>query len=196
MYGFIKGKYHSESGCVLTTGGIGFAIKHCGDPLVDEQEVALHAYTSVSENDISVWTFDNVLDKQVFLSLVSAPGVGPTTAAGLISSLGGAKVANAITSADTDTLKRAPRVGASLAKKIIANVKLPEGLQTLSPGSSLSKSLRDEAVAALTSYGFKKEHVLGILDGIEDINSLSADGAEPTTADVVRYVLAVENGGN
>lgn len=196
MYGLIKGKFHAESGCVLTSGGLGIAVRHCGDPMADEAEVTLFAHTAVSENDITVWTFDSVFDRQVFHALISAVGVGPTLAGGILGTLGGAKTVTAIVNADTAALSRAPKVGPGVARKIIASVKLPEGLVAAASVDSagVSREVRDGAVEALMSYGFKKEAVLGILDSV-DVTELVDEGEEVTVADVVRYVISTNQGG-
>lgn len=169
MYGFIKGTYHSESETVLTSGGMGIAVKHCGDPLTEGQEVEVFAYTSVSENDISVWTFDAAEDKTIFLALINAPGIGPTMGGALIRALGAAGVYAAISEGDVEALVDVPGVGKATAKKIIANVKLPKDVTFATEESlgGLTRDIREAAVAALETYGFKREVILGVLDQMD-----------------------------
>jgi Holliday junction DNA helicase RuvA len=116
--------------------------------------VLLQTHLVVRENDLSLYGFETVSDRQLFLTLLGVDGVGPKVALSVLSTLNLDTVQRAVFSEDADLLSRVPGVGKKTAQKIQLYLK-----DRLKPLSGLEKiaAMSDtdsEVLAALTSLGY------------------------------------------
>jgi Holliday junction DNA helicase RuvA len=149
---------------VMTAGGLGYLVQiplsvYEALPKVGEP-VTLPTALVVKEDGWMLFGFTSPFERRVFELLLTANGVGPALALGLLSSLTATRVVRAITEKDIATLQGVPRVGRKKAERLILD--LADKLGALSPhdgaidGSStpLAGAAADEAMRALASLGY------------------------------------------
>ena len=160
----------------MTAGGVGYEIDI---PLgVFEslpragETVSLHTSLVVKEDSWKLFGFSSVMEKQLFEKLLTANGVGPALAIGMMSALSAPRLVKAIREKDIPTLQSVPRVGRKKAERLILDLgdKLDAigdaGDGRLAPSGS---AVADDALRALTSLGYTSSEaergVRAALDG-------------------------------
>jgi Holliday junction DNA helicase RuvA len=146
---------------VMTAGGVGYAIEI---PLgVFEslpragESVSLHTSLVVKEDSWKLFGFTSVLEKQLFETLLTANGVGPALAIGMLSALSPPRLVRAIREKDIPTLQSVPRVGRKKAERLILDLadKLDMmGESTDGQFAPTGTAVADDALRALTSLGY------------------------------------------
>lgn len=132
------------------------------------ESVTLVTHLLVREDDLSLYGFLDDLELQVFLLLLTVSGVGPKAALALLSALGGAGLARAVSSEDVRSLTKVPGIGAKTAQRLVLELK--EKLfalgferkvdQLATSGQVAAKTgnaaLLDDVVSALVNLGYNK----------------------------------------
>jgi Holliday junction DNA helicase RuvA len=177
---------------VMTAGGVGYSLQiplgvleslpRVGDA------VELHTALVVKEDGWQLFGFSTESDRSLFNTLLSASGVGPALALGLLSGLGAAHVVRAIRERDLPTLQSAPRVGKKIAERLCVELgdkmKQFAGNADAGPRTSLEGGAAD-AVRALTALGYSQPDAERAVR--KAVEKKPAGGA---TADLVRAGLA------
>lgn len=185
MIGYIKGKLiHAENGVViLETGGIGYELLCSAtlfSRLVENDGGEAYTYLAVKEDGVSLYGFDNLAEKNMFLQLISVSGVGPKMGIAVLSSTSLNDLAMFIAASDVKALSKIKGLGKKTAERII--VELREAMQkvpvqkTAMPVTSLSGD-GENAVLALMSLGYNRTEATdavsrSIADGNTDLNSI------------------------
>lgn len=142
---------------VVEVGGVGMRV-FVPKPLLTRFQVGevvlIHTHLVVRENDLSLYGFETIADRQLFLTLLGVDGVGPKVALSVLSTLNLDTVQRAVFSEETDLLSRVPGVGKKTAQKMLLYLK-----DRLKPASGLEKiaAMSDtdsEVLAALTALGY------------------------------------------
>ncbi len=146
---------------VMTSGGIGYeltiplgvyeTLPRTGD------NVSLHTSMVVKEDSWQLFGFVSVFEKRLFEKLLTANGVGPSLAIGLLSALSATRLIRAIRERDIPTLQSVPRVGRKKAERLILD--LGDKLDGLgdgggAPGAAPASAAADDALRALVSLGY------------------------------------------
>lgn len=161
MIAFITGtvvSYTTDS-VVIDHNGMGWQISypHCAD-LSLNQEIRIHTYMHITENDMSLYGFESDEEKQLFLRLISVKGLGPKTAMNMLSRSGSAAIIKAIETSDVAALKKLPGIGARSASQIVLDLKgklvTNEIHTSLSQSESYPKEIAD-ALEGLKNFGYK-----------------------------------------
>lgn len=159
MIGFLSGKSEVLANSVLIhTGGIGYEVfvgESILSSLSNEDSAKLYIYTHVKEDEISLFGFVSLKERELFLELLAISGVGPKTALAIVNK-GAAELIHAVQTADVSFFSKIPRVGKKSAQKIIIELKSKLGGFTdlnLAPLTTYENDL----VAALESLGFNRE---------------------------------------
>ncbi len=146
-----------EGALVVEVSGVGMRV-FVPKPLLTRFQVGevvlLHTHLVVRENDLSLYGFETIADRQLFLTLLGVDGVGPKVALSVLSTLNLDTVQRAVFSEEADLLSRVPGVGKKTAQKILLYLK-----DRLKPVSGLEKiaAMSDtdsEVLAALTALGY------------------------------------------
>jgi len=175
----------------MTPSGIGYAIVvplsvHDALPLLGGA-VELHTHLVVKEDAWQLFGFATRFERDVFQRLLSAKGVGPALAIGLLSTLTASRLVRALRNHDVAVLQSAPRVGRKKAEQLILD--LADKLDDLEPpGSSTGVRAGDTdaeaATRALVSLGYSavdaEQAVLG---------ALGASGDGIAVSDLIRVAL-------
>jgi Holliday junction DNA helicase RuvA len=178
---------------VMTSGGVGYDISvplsvfemtaRVGDP------IELHTHLVVREDGWQLFGFATGFDRQVFMRVLDAKGVGPSLALGLLSTLSGSRLVQALRDHDIATLQSVPRVGRKKAEQMILD--LADKLDDLrapgaAPGGPKPQGAQaEDAMRALVSLGYASA------DAERAVRSaLDEDGKGLPAADLIRRALA------
>lgn len=178
---------------VMTSGGVGYVVQIPLGVLESLPRVGaaveLHTALVVKEDGWLLFGFTGESDRALFYTLVSASGVGPALALGLLSALGSARVIRAIRERDLAALQTAPRVGKKVAERLCVELgdKMKDfaGAESAGAAASLDGGASD-AVRALVSLGYSQTDAERAVRKALENKPGSGDG----TADLVRAGLA------
>lgn len=201
MIAYVKGELvQKQIGyVVIDVGGLGYKI-FMSEPSIDEignigDEVKVHTYYRVSEDDISLFGFNTQEELRMFELLISVSGIGAKTAIAMLACIEPSQFAIAVISNDIDTLKKIPGVGPKFAQRIVLELKdkMKKEQQiaeltnaSLEQKSKIKKvivadSKVQEAIDALQVLGYSKKDVEKALEQI--------DTAELKVEDIIKMAL-------
>ncbi len=153
MYGYIKGfvKEIESNYIIIDNNGIGFLI-YTASPYSFEidKEYTVYLYQYVREDEISLYGFKSLEEKELFLRLIGVKGLGCKMALPMLATGSPAGIIDAIERENILYLKKFPKIGDKVARQIILDLK-----GKLTTVSSDDTSLSDELVEALRSLGYK-----------------------------------------
>jgi Holliday junction DNA helicase RuvA len=141
---------------IIDINGLGFEV-FVPKPLLSETETGdllyLYTYMLVREDNISLYGFASLEEKQLFLQFLAVGGIGPKLSLSILSSLSIDNIRSAILSEKPDYFSRVPGIGKKTAQKIIIQMqgKLPD-----SDGLAIRSitDVDDAVVDALISLGY------------------------------------------
>jgi Holliday junction DNA helicase RuvA len=144
---------------IVEVGGVGLAVQVSARtaahlPDVDE-EVTLVTYLHVREDNLSLYGFATIAERELFLHLLSVSGIGPRVALTLLSSAPLEELQRAILEGDTAYLTRLPGLGRKTAGRLIVELqnRLPPTPEVEATARVAHEPVFEEAVLALTSLG-------------------------------------------
>jgi Holliday junction DNA helicase RuvA len=176
---------------VMTAGGVGYELQiplgvfetlpRQGEPL------SLHTHLVVKEDGWQLFGFSSVFERRLFQKLLTANGVGPSLAIGLMSALSAQRLVRAIQEKDIPTLQGVPRVGRKKAERLILD--LADKLDGIGgedvSGPRVSIGSAEDAMRALVSLGYTNaEAEKGVRAALD-----SGGGGLPAP-DLIRAALA------
>ena len=141
---------------IIDINGLGIEV-FVPKPLLGETEAGdllyLYTYMLVREDNISLYGFASLEEKQLFLQFLAVGGIGPKLSLAILSSLSIDNIRSAILSEKPDYFSRVPGIGKKTAQKIIIQMqgKLPEGEGL---GIRSITDVDDAVVDALISLGY------------------------------------------
>ncbi len=176
---------------VMTSGGVGYEL---AVPLsVYEtlprpgEDVTLHTHLVVREDGWLLFGFATAIERRVFQKLLTANGVGPALALGLMSHLSADRVVRALRERDIVTLQSVPRVGRKKAERLVLDLadKLDDLPSETVGGVRLEGAGADDAMRALVSLGYTTMDAEKAVRG-----ALDAGGRGMPAPELIRNALA------
>lgn len=146
---------------IMTAGGVGYLLQVPAalmERLPEEgQEVELDCALVVRDDAMKLFGFGSAMERELFLRLQSASGVGPRLALSLLGTLSAGRLIQAIRSKDHAALQTVSGVGRKTAERIAVELadKLDD-LATEEPVGVEAGSLAGSAVEALVSLGYPR----------------------------------------
>jgi len=201
MIAYVKGELvQKQIGfVVIDVGGLGYKV-FMSDTSIDQignigDEVKVHTYYRVSEDDISLFGFNTAEELRMFELLISVSGIGAKTAIAMLGCIEPSQFAIAVISNDIDTLKRIPGVGPKSAQRIVLELKdkmkKEQQIAELNYASTEQKSklskviIEDskiqEVIEALGVLGYSRKDIENVLAKI--------DTADLTVEDIIKQSL-------
>ena len=176
---------------VMTAGGVGYELMiplGVFETLPKQGEkVSLHTYLGVKDDGWQLFGFSSSFERKLFQKLLTANGVGPALAIGLMSALSAKRLVRAIQEKDIPTLQGVPRVGRKKAEKLILDLadKL-DGIGGDEPGVvKLASGGAEDAMRALVSLGYTNA------DAEKGVRAaLDSGGSGLSAAELIRAALA------
>jgi holliday junction DNA helicase RuvA len=146
-----------DTSVVIEVGGVGMRVfipAPLRDKLSPGEVVLLHTHLVVRQDALTLYGFETVNDRQLFLLLLGVDGVGPKVALSVLSTLNLETVQRAVFNDQAEILSRVPGVGKKTAQKIVLHLhdrlKPLGGLEKIAMMSDSDA----EVLAALTSLGY------------------------------------------
>ena len=143
--------------------------------------VHLFTHLRIRDEQPILYGFNEQMDLDMFLLLLSVSGVGPRTALGLISNLGVSGINQAIESGDVNTLRSVSGVGGRTAGRLILELKGKFDSLVTTPDNG-SISVEPEIVAALVALGYSPNEARQAVQA-SDLSTIS------TVEDGIRHAL-------
>lgn len=187
MFAYIKGKVvvKTNTYIIIENNGIGYkifmsqkAIEKIDDA---EEEVKIHTYYHVREDNISLYGFLSNDELRMFELLLSVSGIGAKSAITMLSEISTSDFAMAVISNDTSKLVKIPGIGAKSAARIILELKdkLKNEDAIIKENKEVKAKIVDEtivaeAIAALQILGYAKKEIDKALEKVE-IEGLSTE---------------------
>lgn len=176
---------------VMTSGGVAYELKiplsvYEAIPRVGD-DVSLHTSLVVKEDSWQLFGFASVFEKRLFEKLLTANGIGPSLAIGMLSALSANRLMRAIREKDIPTLQGVPRVGRKKAERLILDLadKLDGLGDTTGTSAAPASAAADDAMRALVSLGYNNS------DAERGVRAaLDAGGGGKSAAELIRAALA------
>jgi len=193
MIGMLRGKVWEIQAerLVLDVQGVGYLLtvpygllaKSCSG-----QELVVYTHVVMREDDIALYGFSSLEEKQLFLEMLSVSGIGPKAAISLLSTFGAVQIESAIASENLNLLTKVPGIGKKTAQRLILELKekfkghvsLPSEGESFSGPSPLTHS---EALQTLLALGF------GLEEAKQALKQVLKDSVELTTEEQVKKAL-------
>jgi Holliday junction DNA helicase RuvA len=145
---------------IMTDGGTGYELAvplsvYETLPKIGE-DASLHTHLVVREDAWQLFGFATVVEKRVFQRLLTASGIGPALALGMLSTLSADRLVRAIRERDLPTLQGVPRVGRKKAERLILDLadKLDDVQGEVAGIARPDGAGADDAIRALVSLGY------------------------------------------
>ncbi len=138
---------------VLEAGGVGYEVHvpvSAHPILLGRTSASLYVHTHVREDQLALYGFPTLRERETFRLLIGVSGIGPRTALALLSGLTPDDVAAAVEGEQWRRLAAVPGIGRRTAERLIVELKgkLP------GPARPAGATPRDDAVSALINLGY------------------------------------------
>jgi holliday junction DNA helicase RuvA len=176
---------------VMTDGGVAYEVTIPLNvfeslPRIDD-DVSLHTSLVVKEDSWQLFGFTSVFEKRLFEKLLTANGIGPSLAIGMLSALSATRLMRAIREKDIPTLQSVPRVGRKKAERLILDLadKLDGLGESTGTSAAPASAAADDAMRALVSLGYSNA------DAERGVRAaLDAGGGGKSAAELIRSALS------
>ncbi|MBQ7136685.1 MAG: Holliday junction branch migration protein RuvA [Bacilli bacterium] len=166
MYDYIIGKVTNINSTyiVLECGGIGYVI-YTPNPysFSENSEYKVYLYQLVREDELSLYGFKTIEEKELFLKLISVKGLGPKMTLPILATGSVSGVIDAIERENLLYLRKFPKIGDKLAKQIVLDLKGKLGVIS---SVEVNNSSYEELVEVLKGLGYKEKEFKAIIPKI------------------------------
>ncbi len=192
MIAYLRGKVLTTTSetAIIDIGGVGYEV-YCSSgafrKMTVGQYVELYTYLQVKEDGMTLFGFESVKEKELFLKLTSVSGVGPKLGIAVLATLSADEFARVIATTDVKRLSAVKGLGKKTAEKIIlelhgkisaAEIMSASGdsMTFEAPMSAMKLSAADEeAVAALMGLGFTRAESTQAVKKARDAGAASVE---------------------
>ena len=166
MIEFIQGKIEEltpTKAVILTAGGVAYDLGisvYTYSAIQGKEDSRLYVYEAIREDAYVLYGFSGKQERELFLMLISVPGIGVASARMILSSFSPSELIGIISSGNDSLLKKVKGIGAKTAQRIIVDLHdkigvaqsddMPLNLQT----SIQTGQVATEAITALVTLGF------------------------------------------
>ena len=160
----------------IEVSGVGYLV-WCGLNFLKKrtigEEIKVYTYQAVSENDISLFGFENGDEVDLFKMLISVSGVGPKSGASIMGQVSSEEIIKAIGNADVAFFEKMKGIGKKTAQRIIVDLKSKiGGLGELDLTKDNGKEVESDLVLSLKQLGFDRKEIEKVTSKLPvDLNS-------------------------
>ncbi|MBE7073797.1 MAG: Holliday junction branch migration protein RuvA [Clostridiales bacterium] len=167
----------------LDVNGVGFELNVSNNTLgslpLQGDTVKVYTYMAVREDDISLYGFSSVEEKNLFYNLISVSGIGPKMAIQILSGLNPSDLIVAIINADYKLLSKVKGLGKKTAERLCLELKdklspLPGSVMQTSFDNNYNEDAVQMATDTLISLGINKNEAY-MLARSNAVNNASAE---------------------
>ncbi len=164
MIAHLRGKLLAKhpNQAIVETGGVGYdvsiSIPTFSDLPAVENDVALHIYTHVREDQITLYGFRHSAEKQLFEKLITVSGIGPKLAITILSGMPADEMVGAIRGNDVARLTRIPGIGKKTAERMVLELrdKLPVEKTAEAAAPAALSAAEQDVLSALMNLGYQR----------------------------------------
>jgi holliday junction DNA helicase RuvA len=164
MIAHLRGKLIARhpNQAIVETAGVGYeviiSVPTFSDLPALGSEVALHIHTHVREDQLALYGFLRVDEKQLFEKLITVSGIGPKLAITILSGMLAQEMINAIRGGDIARLTKIPGIGRKTAERLVLELrdKLPTTTQESAPAVPALSAVQEDVVSALVNLGYQR----------------------------------------
>lgn len=166
---------------VVENNGIGYRI-YTPNPYSykESSEYTIYIYEQIREDEHSLYGFNDISEKDMFLKLIDVKGLGPKMALPMLATGSINGICDAINRENVLYLKKFPKIGDKVAKQIILDLK---GKVSTSE-EYVSSSESDDLVEALEALGYKMNDIRRVIPMVDKKNDV-----ETQIKDCLRLLL-------
>lgn len=185
MIGSLRGKIINifDNSILLEVNNTGYQVNIGARNLANIQkndELFVYIHTAVREDDISLFGFFDIADKEIFLKLNKVSGIGAKTALNIIGVLDARAIIDAILFENKAAFTQVSGIGAKAAARIINDLKdkvennISNIISISQDNSQKDNNLLRDSLSALENLGYQRSQILNIVKEIvADENDLS-----------------------
>ena len=188
MIEFIQGKIVEltpTQAVLLTAGGVAYDLNisvYTFSALQNRDEARLYVYEAIREDAYILYGFTDKQERELFLMLISVPGIGGASDRMILSSFSPSELIGIISSGNDALLKKVKGIGAKTAQRIIVDLhdkiaKTQSEQMPLDLNSGLQTGqVATEAITAMVTLGFPQAASQKVVQAIlKESNGLSVE---------------------
>jgi Holliday junction DNA helicase RuvA len=147
---------------IVETGGVGYDVTISVPTFSDLPnlggEVSLHIHTHVREDQLALYGFLRLAEKQLFEKLLTVSGIGPKLAITILSGMQADEMVGAIRGNDLARLTRIPGIGRKTAERMVLELrdKLPPPSAGKEPTTPVMTPVEEDVLSALLNLGYQR----------------------------------------
>jgi holliday junction DNA helicase RuvA len=147
---------------IVEAGGVGYDVTISVPTFSDlpgaGSDVALHIHTHVREDQIALYGFLRLAEKQLFEKLVTVSGIGPKLAITILSGMPADAMVGAIRGNDIVRLTRIPGIGRKTAERMVLELrdKLPTPTTGQETAIPVVTPVEEDVLSALLNLGYQR----------------------------------------
>ena len=166
MIEFIQGKIEEltpTQAVLYTQGGVAYDINislYTYTSIQGKDDARLYVYEAIREDAYILYGFSNKQERELFLMLISVPGIGGASARMILSTFSPSELTGIISTGNDSLLKKVKGIGAKTAQRIIvdlhdkiAKTQTDETYRGIQTGIQTGQ-VASEAVTAMVTLGF------------------------------------------
>ena len=149
-----------------TSCGVGYAVhvsQQVSFKFTTEKFIALHIYTNVREDDISLYGFQKLEEKELFEMVIKTSGVGPKLGLAILSVLTPQQLVDAVQQSSAESFSQVSGIGKKTATKLCLDLK--DQLKR-HPVSGIESGLEGVSKARVTPHGIEIDGIFSALKNL------------------------------
>lgn len=192
MIGYLRGRAIAVDAetAIIEVGGIGYEVYPSGSAfrkIAVGEMVELFTYMQVKEDGVTLFGFESVKEKELFLKVISVSGVGPKLGISILTGLTADEVAEAVLTADVKKLSAVKGLGKKTAEKIVlelhGKISAAEVMSASGDAPTVGVTARaeklsatdEDAVSALMGLGFTRSESEKAVKKAKDAGAVSVE---------------------
>lgn len=163
MIAYLAGKFSYKNPAVVyvDVNGVGYEVNislNTWSQIQNLSEGKLFTYLQVKEDAHTLYGFFDVVEKEMFVMLISVSGIGAATARMMLSSMRPEEINRAILQGNAKLLESVKGIGRKTAERLVLELRDKVSKQPADANISLIKgnSLEQDALNALVALGISK----------------------------------------
>jgi len=180
MIAYLEGHIlRSEANLIVlkTSANVGYAVHvplQVSAKYSPEEFLSLHIHSNYREDDISLYGFQNLEEKELFEMLIKTSGVGPKLGLSVLSAISPRQLIDAVQQDNSVVFSQVPGIGKKTAVKLCLDMKDRFKKHTFSgfesgidygakPGTASGTTEIDGVFSALKNLGYSEKEILSVL---------------------------------
>lgn len=192
MIAYLRGKVLTTTAetAILDVNGVGYEAYCSGGAfrkIAVGQVAELYTYLQVKEDGMTLFGFESVKEKEMFLKLITVSGVGPKMGITVLATFSADEFAEVVATADVKRLSSVKGLGKKTAEKIVLELhgKISAAEIMSASGDAVAETVEkpihklsaadEEAVSALMGLGFTRVESTQAVKKARDLGAVSVE---------------------